>query len=116
MARWVEKEINTTSIDTRKSNAVARTMSQSHHCHVQRPLGAKHVSLLRFITVSLSQCPSLSVQVLTYDHTHTVTSMLFPAVTRTADMVAVSPGTWPYQCDVQDHLVAGMHARLVVTA
>lgn len=54
-------------------------------------------------------------QTLQYDHTHTASSMLFPAITRTTDMTAVSPGIWQYSCDVQDHLIAGMRARLVVT-
>lgn len=38
---------------------------------------------------------------LTYDKEHTATAMLFPAVTRTADMLASKPGIWQYRCDVQ---------------
>lgn len=64
--------------------------------------------------VLTSVCFSFA-QTLQYDHTHTASSMLFPAITRTTDMTAVSPGIWQYSCDVQDHLIAGMRARLVVT-
>jgi Multicopper oxidase len=48
------------------------------------------------------------VQVLTYDKAHTATTQLFPSVARTAELVASQPGIWQYNCDVQDHLVAGM--------
>lgn len=53
------------------------------------------------------------MQVMQHDHTYTGTAMLFPAITRTGDMTAVSPGTWPYECDIQDHVLAGMRGRLV---
>ena len=48
------------------------------------------------------------MQVLTYDKAHTSTTQLFPSVARTAELVASQPGIWQYNCDVQDHLVAGM--------
>lgn len=57
----------------------------------------------------------LRMQVLTYDKAHTATTLLFPSVTRTAEMVGSAPGIWQYNCDVQDHLIAGMQARLIVT-
>jgi hypothetical protein len=50
---------------------------------------------------------SCRMQVLTYDKAHTATTQLFPSVARTADLVASKPGIWQYNCDVQDHLVAG---------
>lgn len=49
-------------------------------------------------------------QVLTYDKAHTSTTQLFPSVARTAELVASQPGIWQYNCDVQDHLVAGITA------
>ena len=48
-------------------------------------------------------------QVLTYDKAHTSTTQLFPSVARTAELVASQPGIWQYNCDVQDHLVAGVN-------
>ena len=39
-----------------------------------------------------------------------------PGVTRTTDMkAAAAAGIFQYQCDYQDHYLAGMQARLVVT-
>jgi hypothetical protein len=66
---------------------------------------------------ALQHAPVFNNQVLIHDHTHTATTMLFPGITRTADMKAASaPGIFQYRCDYQDHYVAGMQARLVVTS
>jgi Multicopper oxidase len=65
----------------------------------------------------LQHAPVFNNQVLLHDQMHTATTMLFPGITRTADMQAASaPGIFQYRCDYQDHYVAGMQARLVVTA
>jgi len=54
-------------------------------------------------------------QVVEFDNAHAAALQLYPAVTHTADMVATTPGIFQYNCDVVDHLTAGMRARLVVT-
>ena len=65
----------------------------------------------------LQHAPVFNNQVLVVDHVHTAATMLFPGVTRTADMVAASaPGIFQYRCDFQNQYKAGMQARLVVTA
>ncbi len=50
-----------------------------------------------------------------FDSRHVAALQLYPAVTHTADMVAATPGTFEYDCDVKDHFVGGMRANLVVT-
>lgn len=50
-----------------------------------------------------------------FDSRHVAALQLYPAVTHTADMLAATPGTFEYNCDVKDHLVGGMRAILVVT-
>ena len=57
---------------------------------------------------SLTLTRTNRMQVLTYDKAHTSTTQLFPSVARTAELVASQPGIWQYNCDVQDHLVAGV--------
>ena len=60
--------------------------------------------------------PVFADQVLVHDHVHTATAMLFPGITRTTDMkAAVAAGIFQYQCGYQDHYLASMQARLVVT-
>jgi hypothetical protein len=66
---------------------------------------------------ALQHAPVFNDQVLVVDHIHTAATMLFPGVTRTADMMAASaPGVFQYRCDYGDQSAAGMQARLVVTA
>lgn len=81
--------------------------------HVQQN-GTVRWMLIGMGTENDMHSPFFENQVLTYDKEHTATAMLFPAVTRTADMLASKPGIWQYRCDVQDHLLAGMRGRLVV--
>jgi FtsP/CotA-like multicopper oxidase with cupredoxin domain len=59
-------------------------------------------------SASLTFVRTNHMQVLTYDKARTSTTQLFPSVARTAELVASQPGIWQYNCDVQDHLVAGM--------
>lgn len=56
-----------------------------------------------------------AVQVIEFHRRHNPAVQLYPAVTATADMLASTPGIFEYNCDVVDHLTAGMRARLVVT-
>lgn len=39
---------------------------------------------------------------------------LMPANTYAVEMTANTTGTWPYYCNVLDHIKAGMKARMVV--
>jgi uncharacterized cupredoxin-like copper-binding protein len=40
---------------------------------------------------------------------------LYPAMTRTADMIASAPGIFGFRCDVVDHIAAGMKGRMVIS-
>ena len=44
----------------------------------------------------------------------TDTVELLPASMKVADMVADNPGTWLFHCDVAEHMMEGMFARMVV--
>jgi manganese oxidase len=49
-------------------------------------------------------------EVLTNGHDTFDVTEIFPATTKTADMIADNPGTWMFQCHVSDHMEGGMMA------
>lgn len=53
-------------------------------------------------------------QVLEFNHAHVPSIQLYPAETRTADMIASTPGVFGFHCDVVDHIAGGMKGRLAI--
>ncbi len=80
-----------------------------------RPDLVRHCVCVWYLpSLTFASTPCL-VQVVEFESRHAAALQLYPAVTHTADMVAATPGTFEYNCDVVDHLAGGMRARLVVT-